>query len=290
MSKIKDSKSKDSKGKESKIQNSELENSELENFELENAEPEDSEFENSGIKNKVIIITGASSGLGEATARRLAARGAKLMLGARRKDRLKDLVAAITQAGGTAAYAVTDVVDRAQVEALSKATLTAYGRIDVLINNAGLMPLSPLDQVKVKEWDQMIDVNIKGVLYGIAAVLPTMRQQQSGHIINVSSVAGHQVFAGSAVYCATKFAVRAISEGLRLESNGEIRSTNISPGAVATELTSTISDKDTAARMQAVYEVAIDADAIARAIAYAIAQPSDVAVNEIIIRPTRQNF
>ena len=244
----------------------------------------------SEIQNKVVIITGASSGLGEATAKRLAASGAKLMLAARREDRLKELVAAIAQTGGTATYLVTDVVDRAQVEALAKQTLSTYGRIDVLINNAGLMPLSPLDQIKVEEWDQMIDVNIKGVLYGIAAVLPTMRQQKSGHIINLSSVAGHKVFPGAAVYCATKYAVRAISEGLRLESNGEIRSTNISPGAVATELTSTISDADTAASINALYEIAIDADAIARAIAYAIEQPGDVDVNEMIIRPTRQEL
>ncbi len=244
----------------------------------------------SEIQNKVIIITGASSGLGEATAKRLAASGAKLMLAARREDRLKDLVAAIAKSGGTATYQVTDVADRAQVEALAKETLSTYSRIDVLINNAGLMPLSPLDQVKVEEWDRMIDVNIKGVLYGIAAVLPIMRQQKSGHVINLSSVAGHKVFAGSAVYCATKYAVRAISEGLRLESNGEIRSTNISPGAVATELTTTITDKDTAAGINQLYAIAIDADAIARAIAYAIEQPSDVDVNEIIIRPTRQEL
>lgn len=244
----------------------------------------------SEILNKVVIITGASSGLGEATAKRLAASGAKLMLAARREDRLKELVAAIASSGGTATYLVTDVTDRAQVEALAKETLNTYGRIDVLVNNAGLMPLSPLDQIKVEEWDKMIDVNIKGVLYGIAAVLPMMRQQKSGHIINVSSVAGHKVFPGAAVYCATKFAVRAISEGLRLESNGEIRSTNISPGAVATELTSTITDADTAANMNALYEIAIDADAIARAIAYAIEQPGDVDVNEMIIRPTRQEL
>ncbi|MEH2003337.1 MAG: SDR family oxidoreductase [Nostoc sp.] len=250
------------------------------------------------IQNKVVIITGASSGLGEATAKRLAASGAKLMLAARREDRLKDLVAAIPQggrfanakSGGTATYRVTDVTDRSQVEALAKETLSTYSRIDVLINNAGLMPLSPLDQVKVEEWDRMIDVNIKGVLYGIAAVLPIMRQQKSGHVINLSSVAGHKVFPGSAVYCATKYAVRAISEGLRLESNGEIRSTNISPGAVATELTTTITDKDTAAGIDQLYAIAIDADAIARAIAYTIEQPSDVDVNEIIIRPTRQEL
>ncbi|MEH1803810.1 SDR family oxidoreductase [Nostoc sp.] len=244
----------------------------------------------SEIQNKVVIITGASSGLGEAAAKRLAASGAKLMLAARREDRLKELVAAIAKSGGTATYQVTDVADRAQVEALAKKTLSTYGKIDVLINNAGLMPLSPLDQVKVEEWDRMIDINIKGVLYGIAAVLPIMRQQKSGHVINLSSVAGHKVFAGSAVYCATKYAVRAISEGLRLESNGEIRSTNISPGAVATELTTTITDKDTAAGINQLYEIAIDADAIARAIAYAIEQPDDVDVNEIIIRPTRQEL
>lgn len=244
----------------------------------------------SEIQNKVVIITGASSGLGEATAQRLGANGAKLMLAARREDRLKELVDAIAKSGGTASYRVTDVTDCAQVESLAQETLTTYGRIDVLINNAGLMPLSPLDQVKVEEWDRTIDVNIKGVLYGIAAVLPIMRQQKSGHIINVSSVAGHKVFSGSAVYCATKYAVRAISEGLRLESNGEIRSTNISPGAVATELTTTITDLDTAAKMKALYAIAIDADAIARAIAYAIEQPSDVDVNEIIIRPTRQEL
>ncbi|ODH03343.1 oxidoreductase [Nostoc sp. KVJ20] len=244
----------------------------------------------SEIQNKVVIITGASSGLGEATAKRLAASGAKLMLAARREDRLKELVAAIAKSGGTATYRVTDVIDRAQVETLAKETLSTYGRIDVLINNAGLMPLSPLDQVKVEEWDRMIDVNIKGVLYGIAAVLPIMRQQKSGHIINLSSVAGHKVFPGAAVYCATKYAVRAISEGLRLESNGEIRSTNISPGAVDTELTTTITDQDTAAGINQLYAIAIDADAVARAIAYTIEQPSDVDVNEIIIRPTRQEL
>jgi NADP-dependent 3-hydroxy acid dehydrogenase YdfG len=264
-------------------------------------------------ESKVVIITGASSGVGEATARRLAASGAKLMLAARREDRLQDLVAAIEKTGGTVAYRVTDVADRAQVQALADATLETYGRIDVLVNNAALMPMSPLDQINVDEWDQMIDVNIKGVLYGIAAVLPTMRQQKSGHVINLSSIAGHKVLPGAAVYCATKYAVRAISEGLRLESNGEIhstiispgavategllrqskgeiRSTNISPGAVATELTSTITDGDTTSVVNQFYSLAMDADAIARAIAYAIEQPGDVDVNEIIIRPTRQEF
>lgn len=244
----------------------------------------------SEIQNKVVIITGASSGLGEATARRLAKGGAKLMLAARREDRLKELTDAINQSGGTAKYQVTDVTDRDQVEVLAKATYQAYDRIDVLVNNAGLMPLSPLAALKVDEWDKMVDVNIKGVLYGVAAVLPIMKQQKSGHIINLSSVAGHQVFPSGVVYCATKFAVKAISEGIRLESNGEIRSTNISPGAVDTELTSTISHEESAKNANQMYGVAIDADAIARAITYAIEQPGDVDINEVIIRPTKQEL
>jgi NADP-dependent 3-hydroxy acid dehydrogenase YdfG len=240
--------------------------------------------------SKTIIITGASSGLGEATARRLAKTGARLMLAARREERLKELATDIQEMGGQAKYQVTDVTDRDQVETLAQATRDAYGQIDVLINNAGLMPLSPLDETKVDEWDKMVDVNLKGVMYGIAAVLPTMRQQKSGHIINLSSVAGHQVFPAGAVYCATKFAVKALSEGIRLESNGEIRSTNISPGAVATELTETISDDATAEQVDQLYSVAIDADAIARAITFAIEQPEEVDVNEIIIRPTQQDM
>ncbi len=242
------------------------------------------------IQDKVIVITGASSGLGEATARRLAKNGAKLVLGARREDRLKELVSAIEADGGTAIYRVTDVTDRAQVEALANAARDTYGRIDVLLNNAGLMPLSPLDQLKVDEWEQMVDVNIKGVLYGIAAVLPIMREQKTGHVINLSSVAGHVVFPAAAVYCATKYAVKALSEGLRMESNGEIRSTNISPGAVATELTSKISDPETAEGVNELYASAIDADAIARAVTFAIEQPGDVDVNELIIRPTQQEL
>ena len=244
----------------------------------------------SAIQNKVVIITGASSGLGEATARRLAKNGAKLMLAARRENRLQKLVSEIEQDGGTAKYQVTDVTDRSAVETLVKATKEAYGKIDVLVNNAGLMPLSPLAEIKVEEWEKMVDVNIKGVLYGIAAVMPVMLQQESGHIINLSSVAGHKVFPGGAVYCATKFAVKAISEGIRLESEGKIRSTNISPGVVDTELTSTISDEKTAKNVEQMYSVAIDADAIARAITFAIEQPEDVDINEMIIRPTKQEL
>ena len=244
----------------------------------------------SEVENKVIIITGASSGLGEATARRLAKNGAKLMLAARREERLKELVSDIEKDGGTAKYQVTDVTDRAQVEALAKATQQAYGRIDVLVNNAGLMPLSPLAETKVDEWETMVDVNIKGVLYNIAAVMPTMLQQESGHIVNLSSVAGHKVFPAGTVYCATKFAVKAISEGIRLESDGKIRSTNISPGAVDTELTNTISHDETGKNVDQLYGVAIDADAIARAITFAIEQPGDVDVNEMIIRPAKQEL
>jgi NADP-dependent 3-hydroxy acid dehydrogenase YdfG len=244
----------------------------------------------SEIAEKVVIITGASSGLGEATARRLAKNGARLMLAARREDRLKDLVADIQKDGGVAKYQVTDISDRSQVEQLVQATKEAYGKIDVLVNNAGLMPLSPLAATKVDEWEKMIDVNIKGLLYGVAAVMPIMLQQGSGQIINLSSVAGHKVFPGGAVYCATKFAVKAISEGIRLESDGKIRSTNISPGAVATELTSTISDDEAAKMAEQLYGIAIDADAIARAITFAIEQPADVDVNEMIIRPTKQEL
>lgn len=244
----------------------------------------------SEINAKVVIITGASSGLGEATAHRLAKGGAKLVLAARREERLKALTDQINEQGGDAIYRVTDVTKREQVEALAQAARDTYGRIDVLINNAGVMPLSPLNRLKVDEWEQMVDVNIKGVMYGIAAVLPTMRDQHSGHVINLSSVAGHVVFPAAAIYCATKFAVKALSEGLRQESNGEIRSTNISPGAIATELTTTISDDKTAQGVNELYEMAIDADAIARAIAFAIEQPADVDVNELIIRPTQQQL
>ncbi len=244
----------------------------------------------SEISNKVVIITGGSSGLGEATARRLAKGGARVMLAARREDRLKEIVADINQAGGTARYQLTDVSNRAEMEALAQSTKDAYGRVDVLVNSAGLMPLSPLSALKVDEWDTMVDVNIKGVLYGVAAVMPTMQEQKSGHIINLSSVAGHKVFPGGVVYCATKFAVKAISEGIRLESDGNIRSTNISPGAVATELTDSISHEESAKSAEQLYDVAIDADAIARAITYAIEQPGDVDINEMIIRPAKQEM
>ena len=244
----------------------------------------------SDIAGKTVIITGASSGLGEATARMLADKGASLMLAARREDRLKTLADSINAAGGEASYQVADVTDRHAMETLADQTRETYGRIDVLVANAGLMQLAPLDKLKVDEWDTMIDINIKGVLYGLAAVLPTMREQQSGHIINLSSVAGHTVFPGAAVYSATKYAVKALSEGIRQESNGEIRATNISPGAVETELTDHITDPGAQEAANELYSVAIGSDAIARAITYAIEQPGDVDVNELIIRPTQQQL
>jgi NADP-dependent 3-hydroxy acid dehydrogenase YdfG len=245
-----------------------------------------------GITGKVVVITGASSGLGEATARHLAAQGATVVLGARRLERMQVLADELTAAGGKALAIATDVTDRAQVQRLVDAAAQAYGRIDVIINNAGLMPQSPLDRLKIDEWDRMIDVNVKGVLYGIAAALPRMKAQKSGHIINVSSVAGHKVRAGGAVYSATKHAVRVISEGLRQEVKPyNIRTTIISPGAVDTELPDTITEPDVAATMRKMYdEIAIPADSFARAVAYAMSQPDDVDINEILFRPTRQEF
>ena len=244
----------------------------------------------SQVSGKSIIITGASSGIGEATAKMLAERGAKLMLAARRADKLDKLVAEIEAAGGTAAYQVVDVTKQSQVQALADETLKQYGKIDVMVNNAGIMPLSRLDQLLVEEWDRTIDINIKGVLYGIAAVLPAMQKAQSGHIINISSVAGHLVFPNAAVYCGTKYAVRAITEGLRQEIGKDIRCTIISPGAVATELTNHITDETAAKGANQLYEIAIGAEAVASAIAYAIEQPKEVDINEILLRPTAQQL
>ncbi|HEX6748262.1 MAG TPA: SDR family oxidoreductase [Longimicrobium sp.] len=244
------------------------------------------------IAGKVIVITGASSGLGEAAARLLSAEGAAVVLGARRGDRIRALADELNATGGRALAIETDVTDRAQVQRLVDAAVEAYGRVDVVVNNAGLMPQSLLERLKVDEWDRMIDVNIKGVLYGIAAALPHMQRQKGGHIVNVSSVAGHKVGPGSAVYAATKHAVRALSEGLRQEVKPHnIRTTVISPGAVATELPGTITDADVAARVNQLYDdVAIPADSFARAVAFAIAQPEDVDINEILFRPTRQEY
>jgi NADP-dependent 3-hydroxy acid dehydrogenase YdfG len=244
------------------------------------------------ISGKVVVITGASSGMGEATARHLSDRGAIVVLGARRIDRLNTLVDEITKRGGKALALATDVTDAAQVQRLVDAAVERFGRIDVMINNAGLMPHSPLDRRKIVDWDQTIDVNIKGVLYGIAAALPHMQRQKSGHVINVSSVAGHRVGPAGVVYSATKTAVRVISEGLRQEVKPwNIRSTIISPGAVATDLPQSITEPDVAQGVQQFYkEYAIPASAFARAVAFAISQPEDVDINEILFRPTRQEL
>jgi len=243
------------------------------------------------IEGKVVVITGASSGLGEATARLLSTRGASVVLGARRGNRIKSLADDLTASGGKALAITTDVTHYDQVKRLIDATMQKYGRIDVMINNAGLMPSSPLERLKIEDWNQMIDVNIKGVLYGIAATLPYMKQQKAGHIINVSSVAGHKVRAGGAVYAATKHAVLALSEGLRQEVKPyNIRVTVISPGAVATELPDSVTEPDIAENMRKVYEIAIPAESFARAVVFAMSQPEEVDVNEILFRPTRQEF
>ena len=242
------------------------------------------------IQGKIVAITGASSGIGEATALRLAGEGAKLVLGARRTDRLEALVAKIHEQGGEAVFRPLDVTGREDVEGFVRFAVDTYGRLDVMVNNAGLMPLSRLDALKVDEWDRMVDVNIKGVLYGIAAALPVMTAQGSGHIVNVSSIAGRQVFPTAAVYCATKFAVHALSEGLRMETD-TVRVTVIAPGATASELSNTISDPAMKREVEEVFRKdLLPADAIARAISYAIAQPSDVDVNEIVVRPTAQAY
>ncbi len=245
---------------------------------------------NTNIEGKVVVITGASSGLGEATARLLAEEGAVVVLGARRADRIQALAADLNDKGGKALAVQTDVTDRGQVEALVNAAVETYERVDVIINNAGLMPHSPLERLKVEEWEQMVDVNIKGVLYGIAAALPHMMRQKAGHIINVSSVAGHKVSANGAVYAATKHAVRALSEGLRQEVKPyNIRTTVISPGAVATELPDSISEADVSEGIHKFYdEYAVPADSFARVVAFALSQPDDVDINEVLYRPTRQ--
>jgi NADP-dependent 3-hydroxy acid dehydrogenase YdfG len=242
------------------------------------------------IKDKVVVITGASSGLGEAAARRLAQGGAKLVLGARRLDRLQALAKALSLE--PAAAVQTDVGKYDDVKHLVDQAVKLHGRVDVIINNAGLMPQSLLEGLKIDEWDRMIDVNIKGVLYGIAAALPVMKAQKSGHIINVSSVAGHKVRPGSTVYSATKSAVRVISEGLRQEVKAyNIRTTIISPGAVESELPDTITDPDIGARVSQFYkDMAIPADSFARVVEFAMSQPDDVDINEILFRPTRQEY
>lgn len=233
------------------------------------------------------MITGASSGIGEACARQLARHGARLVLAARREDRLAGLAAEL---GGRVLWAATDVTRREQLQALAATARERFGRVDVLINNAGVMPISLLAQGCVDDWDRMIDVNIKGVLYGIHAVLDDMLARGSGHIINISSVAGLSVGPGGAVYSATKFAVRAISDGLRQECVGKVRVTSICPGLVSSELADSVSHPAFKDRVKILYQSAMPADAIADAVVYAIGQPEHVAVNEIVVRPLSQAF
>ncbi|AZD29464.1 SDR family oxidoreductase [Pseudomonas chlororaphis] len=239
----------------------------------------------SNIKNKVVLITGASSGIGEAAARLIAAKGGRVVLGARRTERLEKLVSEIQAEGGSASACALDVTDLESMHAFVAFAKAQHGKVDVIINNAGVMPLSPLASLKVNEWNQMLDVNVRGVLHGIAAVLPGMEAQGSGQVINISSIGGLAVSPTAAVYCATKFAVRAISDGLRQETD-KIRVTVVCPGVVESELADTISDEVAREEMKAFRRVALNADAIARALAYAIEQPDDVDVSEIVVRPT----
>lgn len=234
--------------------------------------------------DKIVLITGASSGIGEATARVLADAGMTVVLGARRVRRLERIAAEIKAAGGSARVRALDVTDRADMAAFAQAALDEFGRIDVLVNNAGVMPLSPMASLKVGEWECMVDVNIKGVLWGIAAVLPAMNAQASGHIVNIASIGGLQVSPTAAVYCATKFAVRAISDGLRQE-NDRIRVTSVCPGVVESELADGITDEAAREAMASFRAVALKPDAIGRAILHAISQPDDVDTTEIVVRP-----
>lgn len=243
-------------------------------------------------ESKVIVITGASSGIGEATAKLVVKDGAKVILGARRENKLKKIADEIEKLGGEVAYQATDVTDDNQVEALAKLAIDRFGRIDVWLNNAGIMPQSILSEKKINDWNNMIDINIKGTLYGIGAAIPYMDKQKSGHIINVSSVAGHTAHSGSAVYSATKYAVRAISESLRqemVEAKNNVRVTVISPGAINTDLLSSVTDPEVKAGMEKFYEsFGISVDRVALTIKEAIDMPADAAWNEVIIRPTNQ--
>ncbi|WP_116865938.1 SDR family oxidoreductase [Pseudomonas syringae] len=239
----------------------------------------------SNIQGKVVLITGASSGIGEAAARLIAAKGAHVVLGARRSERLQTLAAEIEAQGGSARFRALDVTDALDMQAFADFATHAFGKIDVIINNAGIMPLSPLAALKIAEWNQMLDVNVRGVLHGIAAVLPSMQAQGYGQIINISSIGGLAVSPTAAVYCATKFAVRAISDGLRQETD-KIRVTVVCPGVVESELADSISDETARDAMKAFRKVALESDAIARALVYAIEQPDGVDVSEIVVRPT----
>ncbi|AVB23798.1 SDR family oxidoreductase [Pseudomonas syringae pv. syringae] len=239
----------------------------------------------SNIQGKVVLITGASSGIGEAAARLIAAKGAHVVLGARRSERLQTLAADIEAQGGSARFRALDVTEALDMQAFADFATHEFGKIDVIINNAGVMPLSPLAALKIAEWNQMLDVNVRGVLHGIAAVLPSMQAQGHGQIINISSIGGLAVSPTAAVYCATKFAVRAISDGLRQETD-KIRVTVVCPGVVESALADSISDETAREAMKAFRKVALEPDAIARALVYAIEQPDGVDVSEIVVRPT----
>ena len=241
-------------------------------------------------KHKVVLITGASSGIGEATASYLAAQGMSVVLGARRTDRLEALAARIGAEGGSADVARLDVTSLDSMRQFVDYALDLHGQVDVVINNAGVMPLSKLEALKIDEWNRMIDVNVRGVLHGIAAALPVMQTQRSGQFINLASIGAYTVSPTAAVYCATKFAVAAISEGLRQEVGPDIRVTVVSPGVVESELADSISDPVGRAEMRTYRQIALKPDAIARAIHFAIEQPADVDVNEIIVRPTAAPF
>ena len=242
------------------------------------------------IRGKVVVITGASSGLGEAAARLLSAQGATVVLGARRSDRLQSLADELSGSGGKALAIATDVTHRNQVKRLVDTAAQKFGRVDVMINNAGIMPRAPLERLTIDDWDRTIDVNVKGVLYGIAAALPHMKKQKSGHMIFVSSVAGHKIGPDFAVYAATKHAVRALAEGFRQEVKPyNIRTTIISPGAVATELPDSVTEPDIAEKIRTYYdEIAIPAESFAQAVVFAMSQPEEVDVNEILFRPIKQ--
>ncbi|MFF7633171.1 SDR family oxidoreductase [Kitasatospora sp. NPDC008050] len=241
----------------------------------------------SGIEGKVVAITGASSGIGEATALLLAERGAKIVLGARRPERLEALAARIAKNGGTAVWARTDVTRRADLAGLVQLAREQYGRLDVLVGNAGVGLISPLDDLRVEDWEEMIDVNLKGVLYGIAAALPVFREQGFGHFVNTVSTAGLRVVPLQSVYAATKNAVRTLSEGLRQEAGDSLRVTVVSPGAVRTDFAERM-EPTVKARIDELMEIALPPEAVARAIAFAIEQPDGVDVGDIVVRPTAQ--
>ncbi|MDQ0721482.1 NADP-dependent 3-hydroxy acid dehydrogenase YdfG [Paenibacillus sp. W4I10] len=240
----------------------------------------------SNVKGKVVVITGASSGIGESTARLLAQHGAHVVIGARRMERLEALASSIRLEGGSVEYHSLDVTRLEEMQTIVDLAQTRYGRIDVILNNAGVMPLSPLESLKVDEWNHMIDVNIRGVLHGIAAGLPVMKKQGFGQFINIASIGAYAVSPTAAVYCATKYAVRAISEGLRQEVGGDIRVTLVSPGVTESELADTISDEEARDFMKEYRRISIPASAIAQSILFAISQPAEVDVNEIVVRPT----